>query len=284
MILSINYLKKLVLTLGFLLNLEFSSTLEHFKLPLIFYGLPGRNISLLDSFYSLEITGTSNLLCKSLLSVLVHRAELYHTKPNADTVEVLNCTELIRGKCLGSNSCSVNINDCNALLPDKNVNLQFLNLQYSCEPSKEPRPIYDGTNFRQGIFGDFLIIPDRNSGDSIYPLHSSVLSKLLQSCLKSQLCTFVTSDNIIHQDDYFTKRDEVTGHVFIKSNAFNLTGYAVLLNFTAICEKPVYLKLNSFYEVANQANSPIYTCFSLGYTPTKLFNLNPKESSWLCRG
>eukprot|EP00375_Theileria_parva_P001385 XP_764057.1 hypothetical protein [Theileria parva strain Muguga] len=128
MILSINYLKKLVLTLGFLLNLEFSSTLEHFKLPLIFYGLPGRNISLLDSFYSLEI---------------------------------------------------VNINDCNALLPDKNVNLQFLNLQYSCEPSK---------------------IPDRNSGDSIYPLHSSVLSKLLQSCLKSQLCTFVTSDNIIHQE------------------------------------------------------------------------------------
>ncbi|XP_953084.1 uncharacterized protein TA08345 [Theileria annulata] len=258
MILYINYFNKLLIFL--VIIFKFSNTLENFKLPLLFYGFHTRNNSILDSYYSVEITGTNKLLCRSLLNVLVHKAELYH-KVGYDT-EVLNCTELIRGKCLGSNSCSVNINDCNSLLNNKNVNLQSLNLQYSCEPSnyylcilvinneiREPMPIFNGKSFREGVFGDFLIIPNMNSNEPIYPLHSSLLSKLLQSCLISHNCTFVTSD-AIHSDDYFMKEIELLS--------------------VAICEKPVYLKANSFQEVAKQANEPIYTCFSIGSAEGKI--------------
>ncbi|UKJ89684.2 hypothetical protein MACJ_002937 [Theileria orientalis] len=167
-----------------------------------FFKFSRDNNSILDSVFSLKITNHNNLVCNDHLSILVHKAELFHTKGDSKAPISLNCTELLRSKCLEQKTCSIGVNDCNGLLEDKRVKIDFLNVEYTCEQSK---------------------IPSSSCQEPIHPSATSVLGRKLKACLSSPTCKYVTSD------DYKLH--------------------------TAFCERPIYVKTNSFYELAKQANS-----------------------------
>ncbi|BAM42118.1 conserved hypothetical protein [Theileria orientalis strain Shintoku] len=193
---------KFVTLLLYLLYKYPSTCIDHSKLPLIFYGFSRDNNSILDSVFSVKITNRNNLVCDDHLSVLVHKAELFHTKGDSRAPTTLSCTELLRSKCLDQKTCSIGVNDCNRLLEDKRVNIDFLNVEYTCEQSK---------------------VPSSSCQELIHPSATSVLGRKLKACFRSPTCKYVTSDDSkLH---------------------------------TAVCDRPVYVKANSFYELAKQANS-----------------------------
>lgn len=216
------------------------------KVPLFLYGFP-RETPVLDSEYQVELERSSTLTCPHSLKVLVHKATLHCSSD-------LDCTETIRAKCLQKETCSVHPRDC-MTAPCK---APICSLNYSCELAKDPKPLYNGLEFIEGVFPDFLVVEKGN-----VPLNPPTVQ--LERCAKSESCKYVVQgSDFLYADDSF---DNANSHIFVKKNQFMLPGYAVLLNYAGICNKQVYPKAKTFYEVVKEANPLTFRAFSLGTTP-----------------
>lgn len=234
-------------------------------------------------------TGTQSdsreIACPSQLTTRIHKAVITAKmeNPNPDAKELYNdCTELFHQRCLDKRSCLLRVDECRSGKALKTPEGLQLVVQYSCEPSSFPKPLYDGTAFVEGVTGEFLVLLSRDKSAET-SVDDRSLQRSMERCRNSVTCNYVTCDDAeLHSDDYLGNK---SGNrcAFYRPYRFKLPGYAVYINYTGVCKGPRYLKTKDFYEVAKIAKSQGLS-FSVTYDNRSHPFHSPKADAWTCKG
>ncbi|GFE54486.1 hypothetical protein BaOVIS_018900 [Babesia ovis] len=264
-----------------------TSDIQRHVSPVSFFGFRKDASPVVGVIQTLSVTSPEELHCPTQLTVRVHKAILDVLEDNgvAQSSPMSHiCSETLRSKCLDHRSCSVAISDCTSVDKTNIIGPSFkrMFLQYSCELSNTPQPLYDGKLFFEGVSQQFLMIP--GSDESSQPKRGDrALQRSLKRCLDSESCRYVTChDAQLHSGDFNAAANSVC--MFVKPDTFRLAGYSVYPNFTGLCTRPKYIHSQDFYEVAKNARSMAHGSFTIAYERTNQFGLDKKYSAWICRG
>ncbi|EDO06121.2 hypothetical protein BBOV_II001640 [Babesia bovis T2Bo] len=252
--------------------------------PIAFFGFRKDENPVVGVLRNLVLTEPEVLKCPSELTVRVHKVTI-GSPDGSDFTEPTTvshrCTETLRSKCLDRSTCSVSVYDCDNKADGIPVGTDRILLQYSCELSGNPQPLFDGKHFFEGVFQQFLMVTG-NDTSSIGKIGSRALQRSLQRCLSVAHCKYVTcNDAALHSDDFVAMRNVCS---FVKPDTFRIPGYAVYPNFTGLCKSPKYIETHDFHELAQNARGMTNGSFVIAYEPTKQFGWNPKRSAWVCTG